>query len=431
MVKTNYVLSTLLWVGGLGLWAAACDGKAVGTRACANVDGGSGVNDCAVEAPSPSTCVEGRIEGELSTGWMARRPLWADQNGLHVVYTDRQRGIVRETLSPETGQEVASQADQPCPVPCGPQAVARSPGGDMAISYSWVSLDGVFSEGILLLAGDGTKRVLQQPWTGQYYTMGLGWDGGGFTASLLDGTVIWGTARFTPEGEILAEAQAFGRAAVNFGQYDVETDPETGTTVFVTGYLPGVAVAGRFGRDTSLTAPDPTWVIDRGDKASSGSTPAVALHGDAALIAWADVDRGILAREVSLPSGQAAMPWTISTDEGNVFKQVAAAWASDHWVVVGQDYRGLVFAEVGSQGVKQRRLLNHAPAACAATNTCPSSSSDWRWMSVVMTVAAYGESAWVGLVDQSMQRVENHLTLYTYRVLPLRDGCTFQSLASP
>lgn len=67
-------------------------------------------------------------------------------------------------------------------------------------------------------------------------------------------------------------------------------------------------------------------------------------------------------------------PWVIRTDQGNLFKHVAAAWVYDHWVVVGQDYRGLVLAEIGSEGVEQRRLLNHGPAACAVTNACPSNS---------------------------------------------------------
>jgi hypothetical protein len=48
-----------------------------------------------------------------------------------------------------------------------------------------------------------------------------------------------------------------------------------------------------------------------------------------------------------------------------------------------------------------------------------------------MSIAAYGDSAWVGLVDMSIHRVENDQALFTYRILPLRDSCTFQSLASP
>lgn len=149
MAKTNHVLWTLLWVDGLA--TLACGGKSGGPP-----------------PPPPPTCVEGRVDGELSgPGSMPPRPLWADDKGLHVVYVDRQQGIVRETLSPGTGQEVASEADQPCPSSCGLRAMARNPRGDMATSFYWRSSDGVSSAATLLLAGDGTKTTWQEPWSGQ------------------------------------------------------------------------------------------------------------------------------------------------------------------------------------------------------------------------------------------------------------------------
>ena len=427
--KLNSVSGWLVLAGGL----VACNGTARRSSACPEGGVNGGLADgCGGESPSPPACTEARVEGELSgPSSMPHRPLWADGKGLHAAYVDRQRGIVRDTLSAETGQELASEADQPCPISCGLRAMGRSPQDDMAISFAWIS-QGVSSEGTLLLASDGTKTIWQQTWVGQYSTMGLGWDGEGFTASLLDDlSWDWAAARFTPQGDMLAEAELFGQAAVNYGEYDVETDPESGTTVFVGASPIGAVVSGRYGRDTSLTAPSPYWAFNGGNDPQWAWTPAVALHGATALIAWADMDQGILAREVSLPSGQASDPWVITTDQGNIVKHVAAARVGDHWVVVGQDYRGLVLAEIGPQGVQQRRLLSHALAACAATNSCPSNSSDWRWRAESMSVVAYGDSAWVGLVDMSFQRVENDLTLFTYRILPLREGCEYESLASP
>jgi hypothetical protein len=426
MAKPHYTLRVFALVGGLA--SSACGGHSVGPGECG--DGGETLSCGDAPAVLP-TCPEIRVKGELGGPTaMPLRPLWADASGLHVVYVDRERRIARDVLSPQTGQLLASDADKPCPVSCSLRAAGWSPQGDTSIAYSHTA-EGVFSEGILLQSADGTKARWQQPWTGQFFTLGLGWDGEGFTASLLDGTVVWATARFSPKGELLADGRPFGQAAVNFGQYDVETDPANGTTVFVTGYASGVVVAGRYGRDTSLTEPDPYWVIGDGIGAAAAWTPAVALHGDTALIAWSDVDRGILAREVSLPIGQAAMPWVIGTDAGNFFKQVAAGWAKDHWVVVGQDYRGLVVGELGAHSAKQWRLLGHAPAACAAANTCPSDSSDWRWTSLHLSVSASADSAWVGFVDMTVHEVENDLAIYTYRILPLREGCAFESLASP
>jgi hypothetical protein len=428
MVKHSPILSIIVW--GVGLAMVACDDATVVPRECS--DGGPGdelIGECGVESTGPSECVEARVEGELSAGLMPSRPLWVDGVGLHVAYGDRLRGIVRETLSPTTGQALASEADLLCPDYCSLRALARNLLGGFAVSAKRSS-KGVFSEATFLQAGDGTKTLWQQPWSGQYNTLAFGWDGEGFTASLLDGTVIWGTARFTPKGEMLANAREFGHAAVNFGQYDVETDPEKGTTVFVTGFSSGVVVAGRYGRDASLTAPDPYWVIGNGIDDAPASTPAVALHGDSALIVWSDVNRGMIAREVSLPDGQASRPWIIATDQDNLFQQIATAWWADHWVVAGQDYRGLVIAELGAEDVTQRRVLQHTPASCAESNSCPAGNSDWRWRANHLSLVAEGGSAWVGFVDMSVHRVENDLAIFTYRMLPVLEGCTFRSLAS-
>ena len=49
----------------------------------------------------------------------------------------------------------------------------------------------------------------------------------------------------------------------------------------------------------------------------------------------------------------------------------------------------------------------------------------------MLSIAAYGDSAWVGFVDYSTHRVENDRAMFTYRILPLHDECTFKSLANP
>jgi len=302
----------------------------------------------------------------------------------------------------------------------------------MAISFTGIS-GAISYEGILLLSGDGTSTIWQEPWIDQYETVAFGWDGEGFTASLMgllpNLAWAWATARFTPTGDMLAEPVMLGQTATDYGEYDAETDPESGTTVFVGASSLGTVLTGLYNRETSLTAPSPYWLINRDDRNHWAGTPAVALNGSTALVAWSDLDKGMVAREVALPSGQAGATWFIPTDPNNIFKRVVATRAGDRWIVVGQDYRGLVLAEIDSKGMRQRRLLTHAPAACAATDSCPV-ISDWRWQIENMAVAAYGDSAWVGLTDLSYERVENDLTLFTYRILPLRDGCTYQSLAS-
>jgi len=112
------------------------------------------------------------------------------------------------------------------------------------------------------------------------------------------------------------------------GKFDAETDPESGTSLFV-GAAQSAVVSGRYGRDTSLTAPASYWLLDGGNGSTSAYAPAVALHGDSALIAWSDVTLGMIARELSLPGGQAGEPWVIPTDTDNFYQQVAAARAGD------------------------------------------------------------------------------------------------------
>lgn len=263
---------------------------------------------------------------------------------------------------------------------------------------------------------------------GSFRVTGLGWDGEAFTAGLLSSSLDFATARFSELGELVTDVQTLGRAQVQFGEHDTAIDAESGSTVFVGATLPGVSVVGRRGRDTSLTAPMDAWALTGGDDAFTGFTPSVALDGMTALVAWADVDHGIFASELSLVTGEASDPIRIETDPGSVVKGVAVARVIDHWLVIGQDYGGLLVAEIHQGELRQRRFLNHPPAECTRSNSC-GLSSDWRWVASSLSVATDGESVWVGVVDQSSQRVEGDRTLFSYRILSLNEGCTYRTLA--
>lgn len=172
--------------------------------------------------------------------------------------------------------------------------------------------------------------------------------------------------------------QSYGRVSTTYGEFDQATDAATGTMVFVSGNSTGVAVVGRHRLDSSLTSPLESWSNRGTTDAYNGFTPAVALHDSTALFAWADVDAGIYAREVSLDTGATSDLVTIAQSGANIFKQLTAAWAVDRWVVIGQDYNDLIIAEIRNGVAMQRRLIPHTPAACAQTNSCGKSSS-WRW----------------------------------------------------
>ena len=279
---------------------------------------------------------------------------------------------------------------------------------------------------MLLYDGGGAENLFSHPWS-PYAVWGLGWDGETFTASLVDSALSFAAARFAPDGTIQGGASMFGRASALYGDYDVVTDASDGTTVLVGGNLPGVTVVGRKGREASLTAPADSWSITGGADAYTGFAPAVALAGSTALIAWVDSDHGIFAREVSLATGEASAPWLVTTDPASVFQRAAAARVGDRWIVAGQDYGGLVVAEIRGTTVSQRRLLSHPPAACSATDTCGISSA-WRWAASALTVATDGGSVWVGVVDLSSQRLQDGLTLFNYRILSTGEGCAYTSL---
>jgi len=378
-------------------------------------------------------CAEGRVEGELSgAAWLPHRALWSDAEGLHLVHVDRELGVRLRTFSTQTSQEISSRHEQVFPSDVeaasrGLEAIARSPSGDLAIAFAYAR-QGVTTSRVLLVRGDeGT--IWSPPWVDNYRVFGLAWDGEAFTASLMDSALNYAAARFRSDGDIVADATALGHASANYGDYDVETDAATGTTVFAGGALPGVAVVGRHGLAASLTGVDRAWSFSGGQDAYAGFTPAVAVAGDKALIAWADADHGIFAREVALPGGEIAGAWLVGTSPGNFFQQVSAIRAGDHWLVAGQDYAGVVLAELRGTAMSQRRLLMHAPAACTAGNSC-ALSSEWRWIASGLTLVGGEEHAWVGVVDQSTQRVAGAQTLFNYRLLPANDGCSYQSLLS-
>jgi hypothetical protein len=306
--------------------------------------------------------------------------------------------------------------------------VAQSPQKETAIAFAYM-LNDVSSEGIALWRGEQQSTLTLPPWFSARSIWGLGWDGQGFTVSMVDYSVTWYAARISPEGELLSERELFGHASSTYGEYDIETDPVTGTTVFVFGSSPGVSVVGRRGLDTSLTSPLDDWAISGADQTYGGFGPAVALHGSTALVAWADASHGIFAREVSLDDGSTSEPLQVPNSLPNVFKQVAAAWVKDHWVVVAQDYSGLMLMHIRGNSVSQRRLLEHGPAACSKTDSC-GITSGWRWSAIHLSITADDNEAWVGVVDDSTSRIQGDVQLFTYRILSTRDECTYMSLES-
>ncbi len=271
----------------------------------------------------------------------------------------------------------------------------------------------------------GEHAVWEPPWKTTYSIGGLGWDGEAFTVVLVNSAVDFATASLTPKGELVTDVTIFGRTATSYGEYDVETDPADGTTVFVSAVPAGVEVSGRRGRDKRLTAPKDCWSF--GTQGGSGAfSPSVALNGNTALIAWASVSR-VFVREVSLETGEERGAWVMTTDGENVFKDVAAVRAPDGWMVAGVDYSGVIVARIRGGSLSQSRLVDHGPGACSKNSLC-GVTTDWRWQASELSLLANGDAFWIGVVDMSMQRVDGVGTLFTYRVLPVRDGCTYGTL---
>jgi hypothetical protein len=342
---------------------------------------------------------------------------------------ERDQGVVWQCLSRDTGQVLSRDTNQPFPSTIDPalrgiEAVAANPQGDLAVALAYKDKDDVEQDRFLFTSG-GSTSVWDPPWQGKYYTMGLGWDGETFTASLMSSDGRWAAARISPLPAGGGEAELFGQASANYAYFDSETDAQDGTTVFAGASLPGIAVVGRRGRDKPLTSAD-GWHFSTGGSVSGWAT-AVAVSVPTALLTWAEKD--IMIGEISLDTGEVLQGWTLPRDPGdNVFEQVAAARVNDRWVIVAQDYRGLVMAEIRDGALTHRRVLHHPAAACAESDSCGMSSA-WRWHGSRLAVVKDGDLAWAGVLDNSSQRVENHKALLTYRMLALASGCSYQSLA--
>ena len=390
-----------------GLIYPGCTGGRAALKGC--VEAGC------LDTPTAShACVDAQVEGELDGGWLPHRPFWVDGAGLHLVHLDRDLGIVWQCLSRETGQELSHDGARVFPPTIDPafwgvEAVVASPLGDLAIALAYMDEDGIEQDRLLSLSG-GISKTWMPRWQGKYYAMGLGWDGEAFTASLVDVDTNWAAARFAPQPTTQEEAEAFGQAAARDGYYDSETDAQSGTTVFAGAAMPGVAVAGRRDRDKRLTSSASGWQFSTGD-ASPGWATALALNDPTAVVAWAEAD--VIIREISLDTGEVLQGWTLPKDPGdNVFEQVAVARVSDRWVLVAQDYRGLVMAEIRNGALTYRRVLHHPPAACVESNSCGMSSA-WRWRGRRLAVVKDGDLAWAGVLDMSTQRVQSDHTLFT------------------
>ena len=405
----------------------ACGGAAR-PRGCPEAGAqGGGIDGCGGE--QPSWCREIRVEGEFSKSWLPPRPFSLDATNIYVTYYDRYLGIVWQTFSRETGQQIAVGSYGVCPanlnpIYCGLDAVARNPQGDIAVAFGYMD-SGIRHDSVLSISGGSASQdVWTPPWATPWGVWGLGWDGEGFTASLLDFDARWAAARFSPKGEMLTDMEIFGQGSTSFGYYDTETDSQSGTTVFAGGGLPGVVVVGRRGRDTSLTGAAP-WRFSTSEWTSGWAT-AVALSEDTVLVVCEEAET--LVREISLETGELLRSWTFPTEWDIVaYKLLAAARAGNRWIIVGSDGLGLVLAEIRDNTLQQRRILRHAPAACIETKTCDQ-GTEYEWDGRQLSLAVDGDSVWAGIIDLSTRRYDNGRTLFPYRMLPLAEGCEYESL---
>ena len=410
----------LFWVGATT--ALACDGSSWGSGSGSE---GGAKDTGGEESTEASACIEGRVDVEPSSAWVPNRPVWVDAESFHVAHLRWDVGIIHDIVSRETGRVVRSQIYEVHSPPIdGLDAVGASPEGDMAFAFRYTT-DGVIRQEVLSVSG-GESKIWPAPWERPYYAWGLGWDGEGFTASLLNGG--WATARFSAKGDLRAGVEVFAKSApAKYGYFDTETDSQSGTTVFLGAGAPGVVLVGRRGRDSNLTSPANSWYFEGYNSSSPSGEVAVALNGPKALLAWGDGAEGrLMVREVSLETGESIAQWIVITE--SIFGEVAATWAADRWVIVGQNRKGLTLAEIRDNQIQQRTLLRHQPP-CLRTDTCVDSTTR-DWYVRRLAVIADGSTAWAGFVDMSTQRFNGIRTLLSYRIIPLRDGCNYKTLAS-
>ena len=123
----------------------------------------------------------------------------------------------------------------------------------------------------------------------------VGWDGEAFAVHAISQTSAdVRLVRLSPEGNVVTPETAVGKITSIFqDESDIRTDPDTGTTWWVSWITGGVWLSGHLRDGTPLPGTEAgggVLIVPQGFEpgVTPGSYPAIAAHGERNLIGWYD-----------------------------------------------------------------------------------------------------------------------------------------------
>ncbi len=428
------------------LFLCACDGGETSAAGGGGQAGGGGA--------TPEGCVDIEVSGDvLPDGWRELVHLysgpafWIDETGVHVAWEstapDDYPYVVVHNHDGSTGALQSYQifGDHRAGSERGSFGlydVAGGPDGSFAVVRTRPA-DPATAPVFQLLLGNiltGDSQPWLPPWTeAESGILDVAWDGDAWAVHGFEGPVT--LTRVAIDGTILSGPTPVGGVTSVFEEsVQFHTDPTTGRSWFVSDGMDGVWLGGHDRLGEPLAGPDPlgaVFIQPRGIelKAFATSWPAIASHGDDAMLAWLDEHHSghwptvLQPVHLTTPSHAAIALHGAVKPAG----RKALARAGDGWVLALHKW---------GVGIEAHLLSDDGPVVetwplvryerCSVTCSGPSDGPQRLELRHFAGQSWNGE-AWVGFEDLSdiITVGGSYLTRSVYRVVKAKPGCTYLS----
>jgi hypothetical protein len=314
------------------------------------------------------------------------------------------------------------------------EGVAHSPEGVVAISYGIREI-GYEGDFLLLTSVDDPESftVVRMPLEDfvSVVTRGLAWDGEAFVWHGLvnsNGERTLTVARFDTDGQVVLAPTLVGPPSTSiWNNYDMVTDPESGTSWMVAPGRDAVRVTGTK-RDGTPLVPMGQSLPLLGSIDSNGSANdahvASGPSGEALLTFTVSLD-GLIAQRVNSELEELGSPVLVPDEviDGRPFdfRENASAYAQETWWLFATTGLGVDGYRLGADSVERFEFI-HYPAReiREETGSYPTLMlMDW------MSTHVWQDEIWLGVLDESTLVLGG--TVAPYRVLLVEPGCVYPS----
>lgn len=371
-----------------------------------------------------------------------RDHVWRDANGLHVAWNayhvdDGNAEMIVSSFDPATGAVLKHRF-----FPHGGRKVVNStgvgPDNTVGLAVGWVPPNGGATELALLVisTSDSSENLYPlAPWPdpGYHHPVGIGWDGEAFAVHAFGEGNVQYVTRIQPDGTVLLPPTAFGKAAGYISEIRYATDPESGTTVAVSGFLADFPwLTGHLRNGTPL--PDPAkiqgvqlqpqnWQGGAGWGGALTRPAIVAVPGGAA-VAWsstAGLPVSTFIQEINSSLAPNADVISISGEplpppalpdfyDGNEWLTVQPRSGGGWWVAGTNSIAINEFVVDGSGNSTRRPLVTFSRAP------------QWGFAVTDFESARWNDELWLAFQDRSSSVVQ------PFRVIRVHPECTYASM---